>query len=326
VKKALITGINGQDGSYLSKFLLQKGYKVYGILRNSTVCNLDNLEFLGVKDQLELFPANLSDLSNVIRLVDKIIPDEIYNLAAQSSVALSFQQPIGTIEFNILSTINLLEAIRIRNTKIKFYQASSSEMYGKVMTFPVNEETVLHPVSPYAISKATGHWMAVNSREAYGLFSCCGILFNHESVLRAEHFVTKKILSTAVRISKGSQEELRLGSIEIKRDWGYAPYYVEAMWLMLQQDNADDYVIATNEVHSLKEFIQIVFDSLGLDWENYVIIDKNLYRPSEIDVMYGSPEKAKRKLGWRYDLSFQELIRRLVKEETEYQENKENQT
>ena len=326
VKKALITGINGQDGSYLSKFLLQKGYKVYGILRNSTVCNLDNLEFLGVKGQLELLPANLSDLSNVIRLVDNIIPDEIYNLAAQSSVALSFQQPIGTIEFNILSTINLLEAIRIRNTKIKFYQASSSEMYGKVMTFPVNEETVLHPVSPYAISKATGHWMAVNSREAYGLFSCCGILFNHESVLRAEHFVTKKILSTAVRISKGSQEELRLGSIEIKRDWGYAPYYVEAMWLMLQQDNADDYVIATNEVHSLKEFIQIVFDSLGLDWENYVIIDKNLYRPSEIDVMYGSPEKAKRKLGWRYDLSFQELIRRLVKEETEYQENKENQT
>ena len=319
VKKALITGINGQDGSYLSKFLLHRGYEVYGILRDSTVHNLDNLEFLGVKGQLELLPANLSDLSNVIRLVDKIIPDEIYNLAAQSSVALSFQQPIGTIEFNILSTINLLEAIRIRNTKIKFYQASSSEMYGKVMTFPVNEETVLHPVSPYAISKATGHWMAVNSREAYGLFSCCGILFNHESVLRAEHFVTKKILSTAVRISKGSQEELRLGSIEIKRDWGYAPYYVEAMWLMLQQDNADDYVIATNEVHSLKEFIQIVFDSLGLDWENYVIIDKNLYRPSEIDVMYGSPEKAKRKLGWRYDLSFEELVKKLVKEETEYQ-------
>jgi GDPmannose 4,6-dehydratase len=318
MKKAVITGITGQDGSYLSKVLLDKGYEVYGIVRDSTATNLANLKFLGVEDRIELIPANLLDLSNVIRLLDKTKPDEIYNLAAQSSVAISFDQPIGTIEFNVLSTLNLLEAIRILHLEAKFYQASSSEMHGRVKTLPVTEKTVLHPVSPYAISKATGHWIAINYREVYGLFCCSGILFNHESVLRPRHFVTKKIIATAVRISKGSQEKLRLGNIEIKRDWGYAPEYVKAMWLMLQQDYPDDYVIATNEAHSLKEFVELAFASLGLNWEKHVIIDKSLYRPSDIDIIYGSSKKAKERLGWVYNISFDNLVELLVREELKY--------
>ena len=318
MKKALITGITGQDGSYLSKVLLDKGYKVYGVVRDSTATNLANLKFLGVEDRIELIPANLLDLSNVIRLLDMTKPDEIYNLAAQSSVAISFNQPIGTIEFNVLSTLNLLEAMRILQVEAKFYQASSSEMHGKVKDLPVTEKTVLHPVSPYAISKATGHWIAINYREAYDLFCCSGILFNHESVLRPRHFVTKKIIATAVRISKGSQEKLRLGNIEIKRDWGYAPEYVKAMWLMLQQDYPDDYVIATNEAHSLKEFVELAFASLGLNWEKHVIIDKSLYRPSDIDIIYGSSKKAKERLGWEYNISFDELVELLVREELRY--------
>ena len=321
MKKALITGITGQDGSCLSKVLLDKGYKVCGIIRDSTVSDLANLEFLGLEDRTELIPANLLDLSNVIRLLEMARPDEIYNLAAQSSVAISFEQPIWTVEFNVKSTLNLLEAMRIISLEARFYQASSSEMYGKVNTLPVDEETALHPVSPYAISKATAHWIAVNYREAYGLFCCCGILFNHESVLRPHHFVTKKIISTAVRISRGSPEKLRLGNIEIKRDWGYAPEYVKAMWLMLQQDYPDDYVIATSEAHSLKEFVGLAFTCLGLSWEEHVIIDKSLYRPSEIDIIYGSPKKAEKKLGWEYHLSFEELVELLVREELRYQEN-----
>lgn len=318
MKKALITGITGQDGSYLSKVLLDKGYKVYGIVRESIATNRANLKFLGVEDRIELIPANLLDLSNVIRVLDMAKPDEIYNLAAQSSVAISFDQPIGTIEFNVLSTLNLLEAMRILPLEPKFYQASSSEMHGRVKDLPVTEKTVLHPVSPYAISKATGHWITINYREAYGLFCSSGILFNHESVLRPRHFVTKKIIATAVRISKGSQEKLRLGNIEIERDWGYAPEYVKAMWLMLQQDYLDDYVIATNEAHSLKEFVELAFASLGLNWEKHVIIDKSLYRPSDIDNIYGSSKKAKERLGWVYNISFDELVELLVREELKY--------
>ena len=317
MKRALITGITGQDGSYLSKFLLDREYKVFGTTRDLPVSNPANLKVLGIKDSIKLIPANLLDLSNVIRLLDMTKPDEIYNLAAQSSVAISFEQPMWTVEFNVKSTLNLLEAMRILHLGARFYQASSSEMYGKVKTLPVDEETALHPVSPYGISKAADHWIAVNYREAYGLFSCCGILFNHESVLRPHHFVTKKILSTAVRISKGSPEKLRLGNIEIKRDWGYAPEYVKAMWLMLQQDYPDDYVIATSEAHSLKEFVELSFACLRLSWEERLIIDKSLYRPSDIDIIYGSPKKAKERLGWEYHLSFQELIELLVQEELE---------
>ena len=319
MKRALITGITGQDGSWLSKLLLDKGYEVYGIIRDAGVFNLANLEFLGVEDRIELIPANLLDLSNVIRLLETTKPDEIYNLAAQSSVAISFEQPIWTVEFNVKSTLSLLEAMRILSLESKFYQASSSEMYGKVKNLPVDEETALHPVSPYAISKATDHWLAVNYREAYGLFCCCGILFNHESVLRPPNFVTKKIISTAARISKGSTEKLRLGNMDIKRDWGYAPEYVKAMWLMLQQDRPDDYVIATSEAHSLNEFVALAFECVGLRWEEYVIIDKGLYRPSDIDIIYGSPKKAEINLGWQYRLSFEELVGLLVQEELKQQ-------
>jgi GDPmannose 4,6-dehydratase len=214
--------------------------------------------------------------------------------------------------------MNLLEAIRILPFKAKFYQASSSEMYGKANELPVSEKTALHPVSPYAVSKAASHWMAVNYREAYGVFCCCGILFNHESVLRAEHFVTKKIISTAVRISKGSKEKLKLGNIEIKRDWGLASEYVKAMWLMLQQDQPDDFVIATGEAHSLREFVELAFSHTGLDWREHMTIDETLYRPSEIDVIYGNPAKAKAKIGWEYSLPFENLIKRLIEEELKY--------
>jgi len=318
MRKALITGVTGQDGAYLSSILLEKGYKVYGTIRDSIAPHSRNLKHLGVEGSLELVRTDLLDLSNVIRLLDRIKPDEIYNLASQSSVGLSFDQPIGTVEFNIMSTMNLLEAIRILPFKAKFYQASSSEMYGKANELPVSEKTALHPVSPYAVSKAASHWMAVNYREAYGVFCCCGILFNHESVLRAEHFVTKKIISTAVRISKGSKEKLKLGNIEIKRDWGLASEYVKAMWLMLQQDQPDDFVIATGEAHSLREFVELAFSHTGLDWREHMTIDETLYRPSEIDVIYGNPAKAKAKIGWEYSLPFENLIKRLIEEELKY--------
>jgi len=318
MKKALITGITGQDGAYLSRVLLEKGYKVYGTVRDSIAPHSGNLRLLGIESSIELIPTDLLDLSNVIRLVERIQPDEVYHLASQSSVGLSFEQPIGTVEFNIMSTIHLLEAIRILPFKAKYYQASSSEMYGKVNELPVTEETALHPVSPYAVSKAASHWMTVNYRESYGLFCCCGILFNHESVLRAGHFVTKKIISGAVRISKGSKETLKLGNVEIKRDWGFAPEYVKAMWLMLQQEEANDYVIATGESHSLQEFAKLAFANLSLNWEEHVIIDKNLYRPSEIEVIYGDPAKAKARIGWEYNLPFGNLIKLLVEEELKH--------
>ena len=288
MKKALVTCITGQDRSVSFKRPIGKGH---GLWHGKTFhrSSLGNLRLLRMERGIELNPADLLDLSNVIRLLERIKPGEIYNLASQSSVGLSFEQPIGTIEFNIMSTVNLLEAIRyLTFFKAKFYQASSSEMYGKVNELPIIEKTTMHPVSPYAVSKAASHWMTVNYREAYGLFCCCGILFNHESVLRAEHFVTKKIISAAVRISKGSKERLKLGNIEIKRDWGFAPEYVKAMWLMLRQVDPDDYVIATGEAHSLREFIELAFSHAGLDWEEHVVIDEALYRPSEIDIIYGS--------------------------------------
>jgi GDPmannose 4,6-dehydratase len=319
MKKALITGITGQDGAYLSKILLDKNYKVYGIVRDSIVSNLANLEYVGTAERIELIPANLLNLSNVVKFLEAAKPDEIYNLAAQSSVATSFECPIKTVEFNVISTLNLLEAIRVLSLKTKFYQACSSEMYGRVKDLPVTEGTVLHPVSPYAISKATGHWLTVNYREAYGLFCCCGILFNHESVLRPKYFVTKKIVSAVVRISKGSKEKITLGNISIKRDWGYAPEYVKAIWLMLQQDSADDYVVASGEAHSLKEFAQLAFECVRLNWQDHVVVDKNLYRPADIEATYGNPEKAKGKLGWKYNLQFEDLIEMLFNEEVKYQ-------
>ncbi len=314
-EKAFITGISGQDGAYLAKFLLKKGYKIFGIVRENNQTNYENLKYLGISDEIDFITIDLTNFEELKKILKEIKPDEIYNLAAQSSVAKSFMDPSSTLRFNVISTLNLLEAIRTLDLKSKYYQASSSEMFGKVKNLPVTEDSVLHPVSPYAISKASSHWLAVNYREAYGLFCCCGILFNHESVLRPDYFVTKKIISTAVRIHKGSNEKLHLGNIDVKRDWGYAPEYIKTMWLMLQQEIADEYVIATNEMNSLESFVKLAFKALEMNWQDHTVIDKKLYRPADIPEIFGNPEKAKRQLNWQYTITFEQLIERLVKEE-----------
>ena len=315
MKKALITGITGQDGSYLTKYLLAMDYEVYGMIKNSLDENLDNLQYLGVIDKVALIKADVMNREAVRKHLEAIRPDEIYNLVAKSSVAQSFGQPLGTVEFNVMTTLNLLESMRDLSLDARFYQASSSEMYGKVKNLPVVEDSVLHPVSPYAISKAAGHWLAINYREAYNMFCCCGILFNHESVLRPHNFVTKKILSAAARISTGSKEKLILGNIEIRRDWGYAPEYIKSMWSMLQQDEPGEYVIATNEAHSIKEFAELAFSHVGLNWIDHTVIDEKLYRHSDIDVIYGDPSKARKQLGWDYKLPFEELVGTLMQEQ-----------
>lgn len=320
MKTAIITGVTGQDGAYLSELLLAKGYKVIGITRDTSEFRLRNLKFLDIADKIELIKANLTDLSNIFRILEKSEPDELYHLAAQSSVGLSFEQPIGTLEFNIISTANLLEAIRIINPKVRFYHASSSEMFGKLKQeqLPVTEETVLHPVSPYSISKASAHWTTINYREAYGLHSVCGILFNHESALRGDNFVTKKILNTAIKIKKGIEKELVLGNLDVKRDWGYAPEFVKAMWLMLQQDNADDYIICSGIPHSLKQFAETAFELLNLEFDKHVKINKDFYRPVELEIIYGNNAKAKKNLNWNYSVTFGELIGRLLRDEEKF--------
>ena len=322
MKTALITGITGQDGAYLSKYLLDKNYKVIGITRNVQSGNLNGLNFLGVENDVELVEANVFDLSNIIRLLEKYKPDEFYNLAAQSSVGLSFEQPIGTLEYNIISVANILEAIRIVNKNIKVYQSSSSEMYGNVNKnkLPIDENFIIHPASPYAISKAAAHWISVNYREAYSLFISSGILFNHESVLRRQNFVTKKIISSAVKIKKKELNSLKVGNTNIMRDWGYAPEYIKVMWKMLNVDKPDDYIICTGEAHTLKEFIDIVFSKLGLDAGRFVKFDKALYRPVELEIIYGNAQKAKKILKWKYSLSFDELINILIEDELKYQD------
>jgi len=320
MRKALITGITGQDGAYLTKFLLDKGYKVVGVTRAASRSNIRNLQYLGIDHRVTLIEANLLDLSNVIRMIEKGEPDELYNLTAQSSVGLSFDQPIGTLEFNIISVANLLEAIRIVRPKTRFYQASSSEMFGNVReeNLPVRENLIFHPVSPYGISKASAHWISVNYREAYGLFAICGVLFNHESALRGKNFVTKSILNTAVRISNGLANGITLGNLKVSRDWGYAPEYVKAMWLMLQQEEPDDFIICSGEPHTLEEFAREVFKKLNLEFDRLVKIDENLYRPLELEVIYGDNSKAKELLGWQYDMSFAQLIDTLVNDEIQY--------
>ena len=300
---------------YLAKLLLEKNYNVYGAIRDATNPSLINLAFLGITDAVQLISTNLRDLSNVIRLLEKVQPGEIYNLASQSSVGRSFEQPIGTVEFNVLSTINLLEAIRFLALEARFYQASSSEMFGKVEKLPVTEEATIHPVSPYGISKAAAHWITVNYRESYGVFSCCGILFNHESVLRGKQFVTKKVISTAVRISRGANEKVTLGNLDIQRDWGYAPEYVKAMWTMLQQETSDDYIVAAGWRTACGNLSSLFFAYLGLHWEDYVVIEKNLFRPSEMQIIYGDSTKTRSKLGWQPKISFKDLIHGLVEQE-----------
>lgn len=312
MKRALITGITGQDGSYLAELLLAKGYEVYGIIRRSSSFNTGRIDPIyqdpHVSDaRLRLVYGDLNDASSLNKLIRTIQPDEIYNLGAQSHVRVSFDIPEYTAEVTGLGTIRLLEAIRESGVNTKFYQASSSEMFGKVLEVPQRETTPFYPRSPYGAAKVYGHWITVNYREAYGLFACSGILFNHESPRRGETFVTRKITKAAARIKLGLQHELFLGNLEAKRDWGFAGDYVEAMWLMLQQPAPDDYVIATGETHTVKEFLDVVFGHVGLDWKRHVKIDPRYYRPTEVDLLIGDASYAKQKLGWEPKVRFTEL-------------------
>jgi GDPmannose 4,6-dehydratase len=316
-KTALITGITGQDGAYLAQLLLLKGYRVYGAFRRISTLNIDRLNYLGIREKVELIPFDLLDSGNIIRVIEKIQPDEIYNLAAQSFVAVSFDQPLVTADITGLGAARILEAIRYVNPKIKFYQASSSEMFGKAQRIPQDEYTPFYPRSPYAAAKLYAHWMTLNYREAYGIFTCSGILFNHESPLRGEEFVTRKITMAAARIKGGQQSELRLGNLEARRDWGYAREYVEAMWLMLQQSKPGDYVIATGESHSVLEFIEEAFANVDLDWKEYVVVDPTFCRPSEVNFLIGDPRKAQDELDWKPRTTFKELIRIMVEADLE---------
>ncbi|MEI7997934.1 MAG: GDP-mannose 4,6-dehydratase [Candidatus Omnitrophota bacterium] len=319
IKKCLITGITGQDGAYLAQFLLKKGYEVIGVLSQGHQHSMERLKLLGVEGNINLLSCNLTDVDHIQKLLSDVRPEEIYNLAAISSVGFSFEKPEQTMQYNVLSVVALLEAIRRLRMDVRMYQASSSEMFGNSPSLPVIEDSLLNPISPYAISKVTGHLLVKNYRLAYKMFCCSGILFNHESVLRPDNFVTKKILSTAVKISKGSQEKLKLGNISIKRDWGYAPDYVQGMWLMLQQSFPKDYVIASGQTRSLQEFVDFTFRNLNLCWEDHVEIDKNLYRPADIAVTMGDASKAKKEMGWEYELSFSDLVTQLVKDEVQFQ-------
>lgn len=313
-KKALITGITGQDGSYLAELLLEKGYEVHGIIRRSSSFNTGRIEHLyqdfHVNDaKVFLHYGDLADGSALSRLLEKIQPDEIYNLAAQSHVRVSFDIPEYTADVVALGTIRILDAIKETEIKTKFYQASTSELYGKVVETPQTEKTPFYPRSPYACAKLYSYWITVNYRESYDMYACNGILFNHERPRRGETFVTKKITHAIARILKKEQDKLYLGNLDAKRDWGYAKDYVEAMWLMLQQDKAEDYVIATGETHSVREFLDEAFGLVGLDWKKYVEIDPRYYRPAEVDLLLGNPAKAKEKLGWKPKTTFKELVK-----------------
>lgn len=310
MKTALVTGINGQDGSYLAEHLLDQGYRVYGLVRRTSIRNLERVSH--VLERIEILNGDLLDQNSLINAVAEAKPDEIYNLAAQSFVPASFSQPVLTGEFTALGVTRMLEAIRIVSPKIRFYQASSSEMFGKVESVPQDEETKFHPRSPYGVAKIYGHWITVNYRESYGIYAVSGILFNHESPRRGTEFVTRKITLAAARIAAGKQRELRLGNLEAQRDWGYTGDYVEAMRLMLQQPEPRDYVIGTGETHTVQEFVELAFSQLGLDWRRYVVIDPKLVRPAEVDLLISNPARARRELGWKPRVSFRDLVSMMV--------------
>ncbi len=316
MKKALITGITGQDGSYLTELLLGKGYEVYGIIRRSSSFHTGRIDHLyrdpHEQPALKLIYGDLTDGGDLATVVNEIQPDEVYNLGAQSHVRVSFDMPIYTADVDALGTLRLLEAIRGMKNHPRFYQASSSEMYGKVVETPQTEQTPFHPRSPYGCAKVYGYWQTVYYREAYDLFACNGILFNHESPRRGETFVTRKITRAATRIKLGLQKDLYLGNVDAKRDWGFAGDYVEAMWLMLQQDAPDDYVVATGENHSVREFLDEVFGHLDLDWSEYVKTDPKYFRPAEVDILLGDPGKAKKELGWQPKVTFKELAQMMT--------------
>lgn len=316
-KKALITGITGQDGSYLAEFLLEKGYEVHGIIRRASTFNTSRIDHIyndphTAGTRLLLHYGDLSDSSNLSRLIEKTAPDEIYHLGAQSHVRVSFDTPEYTGDVTGLGTLRLLDAIRETGVQAKFYQASSSEMYGLVQAVPQSETTPFYPRSPYAAAKVYAYWLTVNYRESYNIFACNGILFNHESPRRGETFVTRKITRAIARIKSGLQDSLYLGNLDAKRDWGYAKEYVEAMWLMLQQEEADDFVIATGETHSVREFLEESFVYAGLDWEKHVKIDPRYFRPAEVDLLIGDASKAKNAFGWQPKTSFKDLVRIMV--------------
>jgi len=317
MKKALITGITGQDGSYLAELLLSKGYEVHGIIRRASTFNTERIDYLyqdphinGVR--LFLHYGDIADSTNLIKLLYRIQPDEIYHLGAQSHVRVSFDIPEYTGDVTGLGTVRILEAIRETGLKAKFYQASSSEMYGKVQEVPQRETTPFYPRSPYGAAKVYSYWLTVNYRESYSMFACNGILFNHESPRRGETFVTRKVTRAAARIKAGLEDKLYLGNLDAKRDWGYAKEYVEAMWLMLQQEEPDDYVVATGETHSVRELLEEAFSYAGLDWRKHLAIDQRYYRPAEVDLLIGDPSKAKIKLGWEAKTKFQDLVRLMV--------------
>jgi GDPmannose 4,6-dehydratase len=312
MKKALICGISGQDGAYLAQLLLNQGYSVCGTSRDAQISSFQNLLHLGIRNQVKLESMALTDFRSVLQVLTKIQPDEIYNLAGQSSVGLSFGQPVETLESIATGTLNLLEAVRFLNAPIKLYNAGSSECFGDTGETAADETTPFRPRSPYAVAKATAFWEVANYREAYGLFACSGILFNHESPLRPERFVTQKIVAAACRIAQGSSEQLYLGNMQIQRDWGWAPEYVEAMYLMLQQQQPDDYVIATGESTSLEDFVAAAFASINLDWRDHVVIDSSLLRPTDLAIGRGNPAKATNKLGWQAKYKMKDVVQMMV--------------
>ena len=314
-KKALICGISGQDGAYLAQLLLAKDYEVYGTSRDAQVATFPNLTTLDIRNQVNLSSMVLTDFRSVLQTLSQVEPEEVYNLAGQSSVSLSFQQPVETLESISVGTLNLLESIRFLGKPIKLYNASSSECFGDTDNQPANESTPFKPCSPYAVAKSAAHWEVANYRDAYGLFACSGILFNHESPLRPERFVTRKIVSSACRIADGKQDKLTLGNLDIQRDWGWAPEYVEAMWLMMQMSEPEDFVIATGQTNSLRTFCKVVFDQLRLDWEKHVVVDKTLYRPSEIMIGMADPGSAREKMNWEAKINMEAVIKKMIQAE-----------
>jgi GDPmannose 4,6-dehydratase len=325
-KRSLITGITGQDGSYLSELLLEKGYEVHGIIRRSSTFNTDRIDHIYIdphEDQARFFLhyGDLTDGTTLRRILEEVQPQEVYNLGAQSHVRVSFDSPEYTVDTVAMGTLRLLEAIRDyqhrTGNQVRFYQAGSSEMFGKVQEVPQKETTPFYPRSPYSCAKVYAHWQTINYRESYDLFACNGILFNHESPRRGETFVTRKITRAVARIKAGLQKKIYLGNLDAKRDWGYAKDYVRAMWLMLQQEQPDDYVVATNETHSIREFLDIAFTHVGLTWQDYVEFDERYLRPAEVDLLIGDPSKAKEKLGWEPSVTFEELVKLMVDSDRE---------
>ena len=312
MKQALICGISGQDGAYLAKFLLEKGYLVCGTSRDAQVSSFRNLLRLGIREQIKYESLVPTDFRSVLQVINKIQPDEIYNLAGQTSVGLSFEQPVETLESIATGTLNFLEAIRFTGASIKFYNAGSSESFGDIGDVPADENTPFRPRSPYAVAKSTAFWQVANYREAYNIFACSGILFNHESPLRPQRFVTQKIIAAACAMAKGSNQQLHLGNISVKRDWGWAPEYVEAMYLMMQHEQPDDYVIATGQSYSLEAFVAETFKCLGLDWKERVITDKSLLRPTDLAISKSNPSKAKEKLGWKAKYQMPDVVGMMV--------------